>query len=59
MPKSEALQGSKSHAPEVCRALGLLKNRMSELLTYGTVGGPGREPRLYPDARLALRMTPC
>ncbi len=23
---------------------------MSELLTYGTVGGPGREPRLYPDA---------
>jgi hypothetical protein len=49
MPMSDGLQGSKSHALEECRGLGLPKNRMSELLTYGTVGGPGRKPRLYPD----------
>jgi hypothetical protein len=42
----------------------LLTNRMSELLTYGSVGGVGRKPGPYPalDGDLPLRLTflaPC
>ena len=37
-----------------CKVLGpqgpLLTNRMSELLTYGSVGGVGRKPGPYPAA---------
>jgi len=49
--------GSNSHAPcglVTCKVLGpqgpLLTNRMSELLTYGSVGGSGRKPASYPAA---------
>ena len=48
-------KGSNSHAPcgvVNCKVLGpqgpLLTNRMSELLTYGSVGGVGRKPGPYP-----------
>lgn len=56
-------KGSNSHAPcgvVNCKVLGpqgpLLTNRMSELLTYGSVGGVGGNPGPYPalDARTAL-----
>jgi hypothetical protein len=55
--------GSNSHAPcglVTCKVLGpqgpLLTNRMSELLTYGSVGGVGRKPGPYPalDAAMTL-----
>ena len=56
-------KGSNSHAPcgvVNCKVLGpqgpLLTNRMSELLTYGSVGGVGRKPGPYPalDAAVTL-----
>ena len=56
-------KGSNSHAPcgvVNCKVLGpqgpLLTNRMSELLTYGSVGGVGRKPGPYPalDAATAI-----
>jgi hypothetical protein len=41
-----------------CKVLGphgsLLTNRMSELLTYGSVGGVGRNPGPYPAANPAM-----
>ncbi len=47
--------GSNSHAPcglVTCKVVGppgpLLTNRMSELLTYGSVGGVGGNPGPYP-----------
>ena len=46
-----------------CKALdpqgSLLKNRMSELLTYGSVGGVGSNPGPYPavNPAMALRLT--
>ena len=53
--------GSNSHAPcglVTCKVLGpqgpLLTNRMSELLTYGSVGGVGRKPGPYPAANPAI-----
>jgi hypothetical protein len=49
---SRQLQGSWS------RKGPLLTNRMSELLTYGSVGGAGRKPGPYPavDGGIALRL---
>jgi len=51
-------KGSNSHAPcgvVNCKVLGpqgpLLTNRMSELLTYGSVGGVGRKPGPYPAGK--------
>ena len=55
--------GSNSHAPcglVTCKVVGpsgpTLTNRMSELLTYGSVGGVGGNPGPYPalDAERAL-----
>lgn len=47
--------GSNSHAPAVhgdrrllARKGSLLTNRMTELVTYGSVGGVGRKPGPYP-----------
>ena len=41
-----------------CKALGpqgpLLTNRMTELVTYGSVGGVGRKPGPYPAAHPAM-----
>ena len=41
-----------------CKVLGpqgpLLTNRMSELLTYGSVGGVGRKPGPYPAVNPAM-----
>ena len=41
-----------------CKAFGpqgpLLTNRMSELLTYGSVGGVGRKPGPYPAGGLQV-----
>ena len=40
-----------------CKALGppgpLLTNRMTQLVTYGSVGGVGRKPGPYPEIRAA------
>jgi len=54
-------KGSNSHAPcgvVNCKVLGpqgpLLTNRMSELLTYGSVGGVGRKPGPYPALDTAM-----
>ena len=57
--------GSNSHAPVAgkLQVLGpkgpLLTNRMSELLTYGSVGGVGRNPGPYParNSRRAEQLT--
>ena len=43
-----------------CKALdpqgSLLKNRMSELLTYGSVGGVGSNPGPYPAVNPAITL---
>ena len=56
-------KGSNSHAPcgvVNCKVLGpqgpLLTNRMSELLTYGSVGGVGRKPGPYPAHNAGLHL---
>ena len=42
-----------------CKAFGplgsLLKNRMTQLVTYGSVGGVGRKPGPYPAGDAGLR----
>jgi hypothetical protein len=43
-----------------CKALGplgsLLTNRMTQLVTYGSVGGVGRKPGPYPAANPAMTL---
>ena len=52
---ADCQKGSNSHVAlwsRTCKVFGpqgpSLRNRMSELLTYGSVGGGGREPASYP-----------